>query len=283
MIRLINYAIYSGIIVSSMLVALKFLNYYLTNSMAVYAGCLDSISDFCISICNLILLRITSLKKYVFLKGFDKLISFFALMQVLFIGFMSLNLLIQSVHRIYNPLMIQNVNYGVFIILLSLLIVLILVLFQSYVLKKTKSMIIAADILHYKTDFVTNSSILVGILISHFFEIYWIDGVLSFLCALYLFYMISPLFKLSMFSLLEFGADKDLVDFFYKEMNLDVYLIKKQDIMITICGANKKKLIIFLHSKNFDQINIIKEKLVQYFSSYETGKNQEIVFEIIYC
>jgi ferrous-iron efflux pump FieF len=92
-------------------------------------------------------------------------------------------LIIESIVRIFEPKTIVNTNIGLWVTLISIILTLGLVFYQSYVVKKTRSLAIKADMLHYKTDFFLNIAIFASLLITAFWGIAQIDSILAIVIA----------------------------------------------------------------------------------------------------
>lgn len=74
------------------------------------------------------------------------------------------------------------------VMVVSFIVTGILVLFLIRVAKKTKSLVIESDALHYQTDLFTNGGIIVGMIIIHFTGFSVIDAILGIIIALYIAY-----------------------------------------------------------------------------------------------
>jgi ferrous-iron efflux pump FieF len=68
----------------------------------------------------------------------------------------------------------------------SIISTLFLVLFQTYVAKKTSSLAIKADRAHYVVDFLTNSTVIISLVCVHFFGFYFFDVIAALFISLYL-------------------------------------------------------------------------------------------------
>ena len=60
----------------------------------------------------------------------------------------------------------------------SLLITLLLLTFLNYVAKKTGSMVVKSDALHYKTDVLSNGAVLISLVIVHMTNWHLIDTII---------------------------------------------------------------------------------------------------------
>ena len=62
-----------------------------------------------------------------------------------------------------------------------------LVIYQRYVVRRTNSTAIRADSLHYVTDLLSNISVIIALILS-VFQFYWADGLVALLVAAYIIY-----------------------------------------------------------------------------------------------
>ncbi|MDE8480864.1 cation transporter, partial [Klebsiella pneumoniae] len=67
----------------------------------------------------------------------------------------------------------------------ALILTFLLVLFLNYVVKKTKSLIIESDALHYKTDCLANAFTLAALVLIYFTNLHIIDAIFGIVVSLY--------------------------------------------------------------------------------------------------
>ncbi len=169
------------------LAGLKGIAFFLTGSVAILSGLFDSIQDMLTSLVNLIAVREATTpadKHHRF--GHGKAQALGGLFQSLIIIGASLILLKESVLRFLNPQPIHDVNLGVGVTLFAILITSVLVCFQRYVVKETKSLSIKADLAHYTGDIIMNIGIGISIILSYFLKWYFIDALFGVIVAIYL-------------------------------------------------------------------------------------------------
>ncbi len=75
-------------------------------------------------------------------------------------------LIIDCLRRLYRPEPLEHNSVGTVVIIIAVFLTLGLVLFQRYVYKKTHSLAVKADSLHYQTDFLTNLAVLISLNLS---------------------------------------------------------------------------------------------------------------------
>ena len=76
-------------------------------------------------------------------------------------------------------------NIGIGVMLFSVLITIALVTFQSYIVKRTGSLAIKADSLHYRTDIFLNGAVLFALILAGI-GWHWADGLFAIIVSLYI-------------------------------------------------------------------------------------------------
>jgi ferrous-iron efflux pump FieF len=80
------------------------------------------------------------------------------LVQAAFIAGSAVFLILYAVDRLLNPQPLNNTIVGVGVLLFAMIATGALLLFQRYVIRRTRSTAIRADALHYATDLLTNTA-----------------------------------------------------------------------------------------------------------------------------
>ena len=94
----------------------------------------------------------------------------------------------EAIKRFIEPSPVQNPETGIGVLLISIIVPLAIVLYQRMVLRKTNSVILEADSLHYLTDLLMNALIIVSILIASHSGLGWVDPILAMVIAGYILY-----------------------------------------------------------------------------------------------
>lgn len=166
---LITIATYGAVGVAAILTSAKFFAWMYTNSLSLQASLIDSLLDMVASIINLLVIR-QALKpadaEHRF--GHGKAEALGGLGQSAFIAGSAIWLIIDAIHCLIHPIPLQNGQTGSLIMVMASILTLLLVSYQRYVIKRTRSLAIAADSLHYLGDFFTN----IGVLISLNFSVF---------------------------------------------------------------------------------------------------------------
>ena len=168
------------------LVVIKLYAWLVTDSSAMLASTTDSILDLFASIMSIVILRFALApadKEHSF--GHGKAESLAGLVQASFVLGSAILLIFSGVSRLLNPQEIVHGEVAIWVTIISIVLTLILVVFQRYVIKRTGSIIISGDALHYQSDLFLNLGVLAAIILS---QGIWLqaDGVFTILVALYL-------------------------------------------------------------------------------------------------
>jgi len=183
----IRYATYASVTVAALLITLKFFAWWSTHSVSLQASLIDSLLDAFASFINLIAV-------YQALKpadaehrfGHGKAESLAGLGQAIFIGGSSLWLLYEARERLIQPEVIESSGLGIIVMAVAIIITIFLVSYQRFVIKKTQSTAIAADMLHYRSDMLINGAVIVSLVSVEFINIPQIDPILGILIGIYI-------------------------------------------------------------------------------------------------
>lgn len=165
--RLKRLATYAAVAVAATLIAIKLWAWVATGSVAMLAALVDSTLDLVASGLNLFAVRhalTPADEEHRF--GHGKAEALAGLGQAAFIGGSAVFLLFQSLERLIDPTPIVETMGGLVVICLSIALTAALVLFQRYVIRRTRSLAIGADHLHYITDIATNGGVIVALVVA---------------------------------------------------------------------------------------------------------------------
>ena len=168
------------------LVVIKLYAWLVTDSSAMLASTTDSILDLFASVMSIVILRFALApadKEHTF--GHGKAESLAGLVQASFVLGSAIILIFSGVSRLLNPQAIVQSEVAIWVTIISIILTLMLVAFQRYVIKRTGSIIISGDALHYQSDLLLNLGVLVAIILS---QGIWLhaDGAFTIAVALYL-------------------------------------------------------------------------------------------------
>ena len=167
------------------LIVLKFGAFLETGSVSLLSTLFDSALDAAASIVNLIAVRqalVPPDAEHRF--GHGKAEPIAGLVQVAFILGSSILLLKEVVDRFVAPQPVSAPEVGIAVMLISLVVTGLLVMFQRRVVRRTGSIAIRSDQVHYASDFVINVSVIAALLLSTYLEWWWIDPAIGLAIAI---------------------------------------------------------------------------------------------------
>ncbi len=185
---LMKMATYASVATASLLIVAKLVAWIVSGHLVILASLVDSAMDVAASVINLLAVRY-SLKpadeRHRF--GHGKAEALAGLGQASFIFGSSVFLVFQAAERFVSPRSVTDSNIGIYIMLFAIVATTALIIFQSYVVKRTGSTAIKADSLHYRTDLLTNiSTVLILLLMSHRPEWSFLDPLSALVIAIYI-------------------------------------------------------------------------------------------------
>jgi ferrous-iron efflux pump FieF len=186
---LVTMATYGAVSIAAILIAAKFFAWMQTDSLSLQASLIDSLLDIAASIINLLVVR-AALKppdaEHRF--GHGKAEALAGLGQSAFIAGSAVWLIIDAMHRLVHPHPLHESDIGSFVMILAIILTLLLVMFQRYVIKRTRSLAISADSLHYLGDLYTNIGVLLSLNVSVLFGWTRLDSIVGAIIAGYILY-----------------------------------------------------------------------------------------------
>ena len=167
--RLMRLASAAALSIALGLAVAKAIAWWLSGSVSLLAGLTDSLLDSAASLLNLLAVHYALRPadddhRY----GHGKAEALAGLGQSLFIGVSAVLVGVQGVNRLLHPEPLGAQGLGILVMLMSLALTAGLLVFQNHVVKVTGSTAIRADSLHYRSDLLLNSSILLALLLSSF-------------------------------------------------------------------------------------------------------------------
>ncbi len=179
----------AGVSLAIMLICLKFFAFLKTDSLAIFSSLADSVTDLFASMVSFIAVYFSTKpasKNHRY--GYGKTEALSAFLQAIFVGASGVFVIVDGIKRLISPVTIEKTDVGIFIMLFSIFATVILVLFQTYVANKTNSLAIKADRAHYTVDFLTNSAVVISLLMVHFFGFVYFDVIAALFISVYLLY-----------------------------------------------------------------------------------------------
>lgn len=167
--KLIQSAAVAATLLASILLIVKIFAWWYTGSVSLLAALVDSLVDIAASLTNLLVVRYSlqpADADHTF--GHGKAESLAALAQSMFISGSALFLFLTGIQHLASPNELRSPGIGIIVTLVALVSTLFLVTFQRWVVRKTRSQAIRADMLHYQSDVFMNGAILVALILSSY-------------------------------------------------------------------------------------------------------------------
>jgi cation diffusion facilitator family transporter len=208
-----------SIIINTALFIIKMWAAIASNSLAISADAWHTMSD---SVSSVVVIIATKLadrekdKKHPFGYGRWDLIG--SLFIAVVLGIISYEFIVKTIK--YFSLS-HTVNYGVLAITItisSIIVKEILTQYTFFLAKKSQNNSLIADAWHHRSDSLSSFAILIGIFLAKKFNLYWIDGILSFIVSLMLIYATLKVLKTTTTKLLGEAAPPSFIDDIKKEL-----------------------------------------------------------------
>ncbi len=211
--RWVQAAGWASVAAAILILALKGVAWFQTGSASVLAAAIDSLMDLASSALNLMALRFAvqpadNEHRY----GHGKAEALAAFVQALLLILSATGILYYALHRLYRgeTLQVEHGSTAIGLMLAVMAITLALVLFQRWVVRRTGSSLVAADALHYRSDFLINGSVIVAIALAG--RAGWVDAAAAVLIALYLYYAAAGILREAVNELLDRELPREIDD-----------------------------------------------------------------------
>ncbi len=163
-------ATYAAVAAAASMIGLKVWAWAVTGSVAMLSSLVDSTLDLVASGLNLLAVRhalAPADEEHRF--GHGKAEALAGLGQATFVGGSAAFLLLESLDRLIVQRPVVETSLGLAVMIGSTIITVALVMFQRYVISRTRSLAIGADQLHYTTDLATNAGVILALVLTGWF------------------------------------------------------------------------------------------------------------------
>jgi ferrous-iron efflux pump FieF len=109
--------------------------------------------------------------------GHGKAEALAALFQVVIISLSAMAILWRAVTRLVEGQVTANADYGIGVSIVAIVATALLLAYQRYVIRQTKSVAIHADHVHYQSDVLLNGAVIVALILDQYAGIDWADPV----------------------------------------------------------------------------------------------------------
>lgn len=203
----------------------KFFVWIMSWSIAVLSSAIDSLLDLCVSLFNYFAVHNAEKKAdSLFNYGRGKIEALASLLEWLIISGSGIFIIYTAVLKIIYKEEIAYIWVALGVMVFSVAITGGLVYFLEHVAKKTKSLVIQSDALHYKTDLYSNMWILFSLWIIYFTSWYLVDAIVGIIIGIYIIYSAWELIRKGYLLLLDAALSDTQVEQIKK-------IIKKQALI----------------------------------------------------
>jgi len=230
--RLMMRAANAAVAVAFTLILIKSWAYGISGAVSMLGSLLDSLMDILASLVNLVAIRFAVVPAdddHRF--GHGKAEAIAGLVQAMVVSLSALFLMVEAVKKLANPEPILRADESIMVTIVAIILTLALVAYQRYVVRKTGSVAIAADNLHYSGDILMNVGVLAALFLGGFMQLYFADPIIGIIVAGYLVYNVKQIAYSSIDMLMDRemdGADKARI----------IEIIKKHP---EVCGVHDMK------------------------------------------
>ena len=204
---LIKSASYFSVVIGLFIMSIKVYGWLDTSSSSIMASLIDSMLDISASLINVIAIRYALAPpddNHRF--GHDKIQDIAIFAQSSFFLCSGLFALFSSIKSLITGHIMEGHVEGIVVITLATIANVVLVVYQTYVIRKTKSKIIEADKLHYFVDFLTNVAVIISLFLSQYF--WYIDSVFGIGISIYIILSAAKLLRFSLKNLTDEETSK---------------------------------------------------------------------------
>ena len=187
--RLLRLATTASVVTAVVLIVVKLAAFVLTDSVSILSTLIDSLLDAAASFVNLIAVRhalVPADREHRF--GHGKAEPVAAMGQAAFISGSGIFLVIEAVPRFFAPRPLANSEVGIGVMVFSIAATLALVALQRHVVRRTGSLAISADQLHYTGDILVNGAVIFALVLTAWLGWTFVDPLFAIAIAGYILY-----------------------------------------------------------------------------------------------
>ncbi|HEY8520395.1 MAG TPA: cation diffusion facilitator family transporter [Gammaproteobacteria bacterium] len=180
--RLVRAAGVTSVAVAATLIALKLWGVAVTGSVALLGSLADSLLDLLASLITVLAVRVALTpadREHRF--GHGKSEGVAGIAQAVIVSLSALFVAIRAVQRLVSPEVVSEPATGYAVMIAALALTLGLTAFQRYVVRRTDSLAIRADAVHYQADVLTNVAVLAALYLNAQLGWYVADPLLALL------------------------------------------------------------------------------------------------------
>lgn len=270
--HLVNQVTWAAIAVASVLVVTKTFAWRVSGSLTIQASLLDSLSDLFGSTINFFAVRYSrkpANDNYRFGHGKAEALA----------GFVQSILIIISTtwmvwHAYQHHEMVRNIHHhseALWVMIFSTILTLGLVLFQIYTIKRTKSIAVKADFLHYQADVLSNVAAVIALVAFSWYGIKWIDTAFGIGIAIFLLIVSWSILRQSSNILMDKELDLPIRQDILKHIHSHPKVIEIHDLRTRSAGQ-----------QDFIQLHITLDSALSLMDAHIIGEEVEMNLKKFY-
>lgn len=160
-------ATYASVAVAMTLIAAKLATYMVTDAVSILSSLIDSSVDLLASVVTLLgVAQALQPPDHTHRFGHGKAEPLAALAQAAFVAGSGVFLGYEGIGRMVDPRPVVETRLGIAVMLFSMVLTTLLLLFQRWVIRRTGSMAIDADRLHYSGDLFMNAAVILALVLT---------------------------------------------------------------------------------------------------------------------
>jgi ferrous-iron efflux pump FieF len=186
---LVRFTIVASVSTAFLLMVAKAFAWKWSGALSIQASLWDSLGDFLISFMNLFVIRYSmSPADFDHQFGHGKAEAIASLAQIPFLVGSGGWVVFQGLKRCWTPEVLHHEAILIWVMVLSIVLTAGLTILQDYAIRRTRSLLLSTDHVHYKSDLYMNLGILCGIFCSCQFKLWVIDSLIGLGIGLYILY-----------------------------------------------------------------------------------------------
>jgi len=198
---------------ATVLIIIKLFVGIMSGSVAVLASAIDSVLDLIVSAFNYFAISKAEQpadKKFNYGKG--KIEALAAVIEGTVITVSGLFIFYTAIKKAIKSEPLEYLGDSIVVMVVSLGLTIALVLFLNYVAKRTRSMVVKSDALHYKTDVLSNGAILVSLVLIQVTGFEMIDSIMGVIISIYIIHSAYQIIRDGVYILLDASLDEEMVE-----------------------------------------------------------------------
>lgn len=198
---------------ATLLIIIKLFIGIMSGSVAVLASAIDSVLDLIVSAFNYFaILKSEQPANKTFNYGKGKIEALAGVIEGTVITVSGIFIFYTAIKKAIYQEPVEFLQHSIIVMIVSLVITIALVTFLNYVAKKTRSMVVKSDALHYKTDVLSNGAILISLILIQVTHFELIDSIMGVIISIYIIHSAYEIIRDGVYILLDASLDEAIVE-----------------------------------------------------------------------